>query len=79
MVQNSDEVIFDIWISCQSLIKKNCNNSRTSDDIHMKLGLVIKLDNINKTASKKFDDEVMSANCEVIVIFPIYGKFGAIR
>ena len=79
MVQNSDEVISDIWISGQSLIKKNCNNSRTSDDIHMKLGLVIKLDNRNKTASKKFDDEVMSANCEVIVIFPIYGKFGAIR
>ena len=78
-MQNSDEVISDIWISGQSLIKKNCNNSRTSDDIHMKLGLVIKLDNRNKTASKKFDDEVMSANCEVIVIFPIYGKFGAIR
>ena len=79
MVQNSDEVISDIWISGQSLIKKNCNNSRTSDDIHMKLGLVIKFDNRNKTASKKFDDEVMSANCEVIVFFPIYGKFGAIR
>ena len=79
MVQNSDEVISDIWISGQSLIEKNCNNSKISDDIHMKLGLVIKLDNRNKTASKKFDDEVMSANCEVIVFFPIYGKFGAIR
>ena len=29
--------------------------------------------------SKKFDDDVMLANCDVIVIFPIYGQFGAIR
>ena len=29
--------------------------------------------------SKKFDDDVMSVNCEVIVIFSIYGQFGAIR
>ena len=28
---------------------------------------------------KKFDDEVMSVNCDATVIFPIYGKFGAIR
>ena len=79
MVQNSDEVISDMWISGQSLIEKNCNNSKISDDFHMKLGLVIKLDNRNKTASNKFEDEVMSANFEVIVFFPIYGKFGAIR
>ena len=28
---------------------------------------------------QKIDDNVMSANCDVIVIFPIYGQFGAIR
>ena len=28
---------------------------------------------------KIFDNNVMSQNCYVIVIFPIYGKFGAIR
>ena len=45
----------------------------------MKLRLVTKLDKRNKTRSKKFSDDVMSANCDVIVIFPIYGQFGAIQ
>ena len=29
--------------------------------------------------SKKFDDDVMSKNCDVIDIFPIYGQLGATR
>ena len=45
----------------------------------MKLGPVTKLDKRNKTKSTKFDDNVMSANYGVIVIFPIYGQFGAIQ
>ena len=44
----------------------------------MTLGPVTKLGMRNKTTSKKFDDNVMSANCEVIVIFPISGQFGVI-
>ena len=44
----------------------------------MKLGPVTKHDKRNKTTSKKFDDDVMLANCDVIVIFPIYGQFGDI-
>ena len=28
---------------------------------------------------KKLDNDVMSANCDVIVFFPIYGQFEAIR
>ena len=67
------------WISAQSLIKENYRNSRTSDDIDMKLGLVTKLDKRNKTTSKKINGGVLSANFDVIVIFPIYGQFGAIR
>ena len=43
----------------------------------MKLGLVTKRDKKNK--SKKIDDNVMSANYDVIVSFPIYGHFGAIQ
>ena len=39
----------------------------------MKLGPVTKLDKRNKTTLKKFDDDVISANYEVTVIFPIYG------
>ena len=45
----------------------------------MKLGPVTKLDKRNKTTSKKFDLEVMSENCYVIIVFQVSGKFGAIR
>ena len=43
----------------------------------MELGPVIKFDKKNTATSKKFDDGVMSANCGVIVFFPIYGQFAA--
>ena len=43
----------------------------------MKLGPVTKLDKRNTTKSKKFDE--FSESCNVIVIFPIYSQFGAIR
>ena len=43
----------------------------------MRLGPVTKLDKRNKTTSIKFHNNVMSANCDVIVIFPIFGQFGA--
>ena len=36
--QNSDVRISDFWISGQSLMKRNCHNSWTSDDINMELG-----------------------------------------
>ena len=39
----------------------------------MKLGPVTKLNKRNKATSKKFDNDFMSGNCDVIVIFPIYG------
>ena len=45
----------------------------------MKLGPVTKLEKRNKTTSKKFFDDVVSENCDVIVIFTIYGQFGAIQ
>ena len=44
----------------------------------MKLGPVTKLDKRNKTTLKKFDDDVISETFDVIVIFPIYGQFGAV-
>ena len=73
-----DGGISDFPISGQSLIKRNCRNSRTSDDIDMKLGPVTKRDKRNKKRQKN-DDDVMSENCDVIAIFLIYGQFGAIR
>ena len=45
----------------------------------MKLGPVTKLAKKKKSTSKKFDDDVMSENCDVIDIFPIYGQSEAIR
>ena len=44
----------------------------------MKLEPVTKLNKRNMTLSKKFDDDVMSANYDIIFIFLIYGQFGAI-
>ena len=41
--QNSDGGTSDFRISGQSLIKENCHNSRTSDDIDMKLGPLTKI------------------------------------
>ena len=76
--RNSDGGISDFRISGQSFIKETCHNSRTSDEFDMKPGPVTKLDKRNKTKSKKFDDDVMSENFDVIVIFPIYDQFGAI-
>ena len=45
----------------------------------MKLALITKLDKGNTEMAKKISDEVISVNFDVIVISPIYGKFGAIR
>ena len=45
----------------------------------MKLAPVTNLDKKNKKTSKKFDDDVMSTNCDVSVNFPFYGQFGAIQ
>ena len=44
----------------------------------MKLGLVIKNDKRNTQKSKRIDDDVMSTNCNVVFIFSICDKFGAI-
>ena len=76
--QNSEEGISDFQISCQFLIKENCYTFRTSREIDMKLGPIPKLDKRNKMSSKKIYYDVMLANYDVIVIFPIYGQIGAI-
>ena len=77
--QNTGDCISDFRISGQTLIKVNCHNSRTTDDNEMKLEPVTKPGKRNKTTLKKFGDDVVSGNCDVIVILPIYGQFWAIR
>ena len=45
----------------------------------MKLGLITELNKKKKTTSEKFDNYVLSTNCDVIVIFLNYSHFGAIQ
>ena len=61
----------DFRISGQSLIKENCHNSRTSDDIDMKLGPVTKLDKKNKATSKK----LTMMSCRQIVTSLSFSQF----
>ena len=42
------------------------------------VGPVTELDKRNKTMSKKIHDNFMSENCDVIVIFWVFGQFGAV-
>ena len=35
--------------------------------------------NLKQNNSKKFDDDIILENCDVIAVFPIYGQYGAIR
>ena len=44
----------------------------------MKLGPVTKLDKRNKKTLKRFNNDVISGNYDVIAIFPIYDQFGEI-
>ena len=55
----------------KSLINKNCHNFRTSNVIDMKLGPVTKLEKGNTMTLKNFEGDVVSANYDVIVLFPI--------
>ena len=60
----------------KSLINKNSQNSRTNDDIDLKLEPVTKLDK-RHTMSKKIDNDIRLANYDVIITFTIYGWFRA--
>ena len=52
-------------------MKENCPNSKTSDDIDMKLGPVTQLDKRNKTASKNLDE----TSCRKIVTSLLFFQF----
>ena len=45
----------------------------------MKVALLAKLEKRSTTTSKKFDDDAMLANYNVIAIFLVYGQFGTVR
>ena len=69
--QTSDEVICNSRIFGQSLITKNCHNSRTRHDIKMKLGPVTNFNKRIMATSRKFDDDVISTNCIFSNLCPI--------
>ena len=60
-------VIFPIF--GQSLTKRNCHNSRTSDYTDMKFVSVIKIDKRNKTVSKKL---TMTPFREILTSLPVF-------
>ena len=49
------------------LIDKNCHNSRTCNQVDMKLGPVIKLDKKNTIKQKKNGDDITSENYDIMV------------
>ena len=77
--QYSNEGISNFQISGQSFIKENCDNSRTGNDIDMKLGPVTKLKKTKHDNVKKLDDDKMFINCDITVILSIYEQTGAIQ
>ena len=46
---------------------------------YMKIGPVTKLVKGNTSTSEKIDDDVMSANCDVVALFSMYVQFAAIQ
>ena len=78
MINPNDMCISNFQISGQYFVKRNCHNSRTSDNIDMKLEPVTKLDKKNKNNNKKIDNDVMSEINHIIAIFPIYSQFGTV-
>ena len=54
------------------------SEDNTNHDIARKRGPVTKLWQEKQTNVKKTNDDAMLANWDVIVIFPVYGQFGAI-
>ena len=73
--KNSDADIFNFQISCQSLVNVFCHDSRTIDNIEMKIGPVTKIDNRNKTAPKKFN----MRSCQQIVTSLLFFRFMVIN
>ena len=53
-------------------MNKNCYNSRTSNDIDIKLGTLSQLEKKSTIKSKEFDDDVILTNYDPIIIFLIY-------
>ena len=69
ILDKTKTVAFPIFGFLVNSSQKSCLNSRTSNDIDMKLGPVTKLDKRNTATSRKLDDNVLSTNGDVTVTF----------
>ena len=72
--QNSKRGVFH----GQSLVKENCQNSRTSDNIVLKFTPLTKFEKRYKTTSKKGQCRHAGKLWFFIVIFPIFNQFRVI-
>ena len=72
ILDKTQKVMFPIYgFLVKSLITKNYHNSRTSNDINMKLESLTKIDN----RRQEIDQRVMPATYKWIFVFLIYGQF----
>lgn len=76
---NSDGVFLIFGVLIKSSLNKNCHRWVTSNDIKMKLRPLSQIEKKNTMISNKFDDEVMSVKYDVIITFPMNGRFAAAR
>ena len=58
----------------KSFLSKNGYNPRTSNNTDIKLGPLTKIDKINMTTSKHFNNDLVSASYDVIIYFLIHDK-----
>ena len=69
VLDKTQTLVFSIFGFLVSHLQKSYHNSRTTNDIDMKLGPITKFDKKNTATSEKLDDHVLSANDDVIVTF----------
>ena len=77
--QNSDRVFSISGFLVKSLTNKNCPNSKTSNNIDMKLGPVT---NLVKKIQQRQKNLTMTSCWQMMTslsLFQIYGQFGVIR
>ena len=72
MINPNDMCISNFQISGQSFVKRNCCNSRTSDNIDMKLEPVTKLDKKNNNKKK-----LIMMSCQKIITLLLFFQFTA--
>ena len=55
---------------------ENCHNSKTRNNIDMKPRALFNLETRNAIKPKRFDDDIILANYNVILVVLIYCQFG---